>query len=347
MMTKWSSLPVQGHFNMEAHSLEGGRTALRVENLCVAFRVAKGMLKAVDGVSFALEHGQTLGVVGESGSGKTVTALSLLRLLETPPAEIKSGRVLLHERDILQLSEREISDVRGREIAMIFQEPMTSLNPVKRVGVQVGEPLLRHLGLAPNEARRRAIELFDRVGIPSPGQTVDRYPHELSGGMRQRVMIAMAIACEPKVLIADEPTTALDVTIQAQILELIVSQQERSGTAILLITHDLAVIAETAHRVAVMYAGRIVEMADVRTLFEAARHPYTQGLLRSIPQITRERPDRLAEIAGMVPNLADLGAGCAFANRCERVEDRCRREAPPLSPIGSGHDAACWRANDA
>ena len=347
MMTEWSSRPVQGHFNMKAHSLEGGRTALRVEDLSVAFRVTNGMLKAVDGVSFALEHGQTLGMVGESGSGKTVTALSLLRLLETPPAEIKSGRVLFGEQDILQLGERAISDVRGREIAMIFQEPMTSLNPVKRVGTQVGEPLLRHLGLASKEARRRVVDLFERVGIPSAEQTIDRYPHELSGGMRQRVMIAMAIACEPKVLIADEPTTALDVTIQAQILELIVGLQDRLGTAILLITHDLAVVAETAHRVAVMYAGRIVEMADVKTIFDGARHPYTQGLLRSIPLISRERPDQLNEIAGMVPNLAHLGAGCAFASRCERVQDRCRREAPPLGPIRAGHDVACWRANDA
>jgi peptide/nickel transport system ATP-binding protein len=322
------------------------QAVLSVEDLRIQFRVAEGTLRAVDGVSFTLEHGKTLGVVGESGSGKTVSALSILRLLETPPAEITSGRIVFGGLDVLGLSGPEISEVRGREIAMIFQEPMTSLNPVKRVGVQVSEPLVRHLGLSPRAARARSVQLFELVGIQAPAETIDRYPHELSGGMRQRVMIAMAIACEPKVLIADEPTTALDVTIQAQILDLIVGLQDKLGMAVLLITHDLAVIAETAHRVAVMYAGRIVELADVKTIFEAPLHPYTQGLLRSIPQIVRVRPAVLNEIPGMVPNLARLGVGCSFAGRCVRAIDRCRLEAPPLDIIRPGHDVACWRAND-
>ena len=322
------------------------QAVLSVEDLRIQFRVAEGTLRAVDGVSFTLERGKTLGVVGESGSGKTVSALSILRLLETPPAEITSGRIVFDGRDVLGLSGAEISEVRGREIAMIFQEPMTSLNPVKRVGVQVSEPLVRHLGLSPREARARSVQLFELVGIQAPAETIDRFPHELSGGMRQRVMIAMAIACEPKVLIADEPTTALDVTIQAQILDLIVGLQDKLGMAILLITHDLAVIAETAHRVAVMYAGRIVELADVKTIFEAPQHPYTQGLLRSIPQIVRVRSAVLNEIPGIVPNLARLGDGCSFAGRCVRAIDRCRLEPPSLDVIRPGHDVACWRAND-
>ncbi len=319
---------------------------LEVDDLRVQFRVPGGMLPAVDGVSYNLCRGETLGVVGESGSGKTVSALTLLRLIECPPAEIKSGRVMFAGRDILKMPPPELSDLRGREIAMIFQEPMTSLNPVKRVGVQVVEPLVRHLRLSANEARERSRKLFELVGIPAAAETIDRYPHELSGGMRQRVMIAMAIACEPKVLIADEPTTALDVTIQAQILDLLVGLQEKFGTAILLITHDLAVIAETAHRVAVMYAGRIVELAPVATIFERPMHPYTQGLLRSIPQIVRDRPAKLNEIPGTVPNLARLGPGCAFAGRCSRAIDRCRVEAPPLTHFADGHAVACWRAND-
>ena len=319
---------------------------LDVQDLRVHFRVPDGVLPAVDGVSFSIGRGETLGVVGESGSGKTVSALSMLRLVETPPAEIKSGSVMFGSRDVLKLSNAELSDLRGREIAMIFQEPMTSLNPVKRVGVQVSEPLVRHLRLSAREARKRSQELFELVGIPAAAQTIDRYPHELSGGMRQRVMIAMAIACEPKLLVADEPTTALDVTIQAQILELLVGLQDKFGTAILLITHDLAVIAETAHRVAVMYAGRIVELAPVKDIFEAPLHPYTQGLLRSIPQIVRDRPDRLTEIPGTVPNLARLGPGCAFAGRCSKVVDKCRATAPALTEQGAGHSVACWRATD-
>ena len=331
---------------MQANTIDAPAPVLEVSDLRVHFRVAGGMLRAVDGVSFALEQGRTLGVVGESGCGKTVSALSVLRLLEEPPAEIKSGSIMFRGQDILKLSEAALSELRGRDIAMIFQEPMTSLNPVKRVGRQVSESLVRHLKLSASEARARTLNLFELAGIPAAEASLDRYPHELSGGMRQRVMIAMAIACEPKVLVADEPTTALDVTIQAQILELVVGLQRKLDTAILLITHDLAVIAETAHRVAVMYAGRIVEIAPVKTIFEGARHPYTQGLLRSIPHITRERPARLNEIPGMVPNLATLRPGCAFASRCPRVQDTCLADAPPLVPIADEHQAACWRASD-
>ena len=326
--------------------LDANPGVLEVDDLRVHFSVPEGTLRAVDGVSFELRRGETLGLVGESGSGKTVSALSMLRLVETPPAEIKSGRILLAGRDVLRLSPAELSALRGHDIAMIFQEPMTALNPVKRVGLQVGEPLSRHLGLSAREARERVRRLFELVGIPAPAETIDRYPHELSGGMRQRVMIAMAISCEPKVLVADEPTTALDVTIQAQILDLIIGLQEKLGTAILLITHDLAVMAETAHRVAVMYAGRIVEIGPVETIFAAPRHPYTIGLLRSVPQIARERAERLEEIPGTVPNLARLGSGCAFASRCTRVIDQCRLHAPALERLAPGHSVACWRVAD-
>jgi oligopeptide/dipeptide ABC transporter ATP-binding protein len=323
-----------------------GAALLEVDNLAVRFRVPDGMLRAVDGVSYTLASRETLGVVGESGSGKTVSALAVLRLLETPPAEISSGRVLFEGRDLLALSEDEISAVRGRAISMIFQEPMTSLNPVMSVGRQVDESVMRHLGLSARQARSRTIELFDLVGIPAAARNADNFPHQFSGGMRQRVMIAMALACEPRILLADEPTTALDVTIQAQILELIVGLQEKLGTSIVLITHDLAVIAETVHRVAVMYAGRIVELGPVKTIFDAPRHPYTQGLLRSIPRIERQRRAGLAEIPGMVPNLARLEAGCAFAARCPRADAQCRANAPSLEVAGEGHLVSCWKSHD-
>ncbi|MBL8697057.1 MAG: ABC transporter ATP-binding protein [Alphaproteobacteria bacterium] len=321
-----------------------GQALLQVEDLRIQFRVPDGVLPAVDGISYRLERGETLGIVGESGSGKTVSSLALLRLLETPPAEIKSGRVLFEGRDLLRLSESEISDVRGRSIAMIFQEPMTSLNPVMTVGSQIDEALVRHLGLSRREARSRTLELLGLVGIPSPERNVDGYPHQLSGGMRQRVMIALALSCEPKILVADEPTTALDVTIQAQILELILGLQERFGTSIVLITHDLAVIAETAHRVAVMYAGRIVETAPVKTIFGAPAHPYTRGLLRSIPRIQRERVAALSEIPGSVPNLIRLPRGCAFAARCPLADDHCRAERPVPRALAPDHVVACWKA---
>jgi peptide/nickel transport system ATP-binding protein/oligopeptide transport system ATP-binding protein len=319
---------------------------LEVRDLKVHFRVPAGVLKAVDGVSFSIARGETLGLVGESGSGKSATALATMRLLETPPAQIPSGCILVAGEDVLALPLAQMSRVRGDVISMIFQEPMSSLNPVLRVGKQVAEPLMRHRGLGKREALDGARALFELTGIPAAAETIHRYPHELSGGMRQRVMIAMALACEPKVLIADEPTTALDVTIQSQILELLCELQEKFATAILLITHDLGVIAETANRVAVMYAGRIVELAPVKVIFESPRHPYTAGLLQSLPQILPDRPPRLAEIPGTVPSLTELGLGCAFASRCPRAAARCREAAPELETIGEDHLVSCWRARE-
>ncbi|HET7410422.1 MAG TPA: ABC transporter ATP-binding protein [Paracoccaceae bacterium] len=323
-----------------------GDALLTVEDLKVHFPVDEGLLKAVDGVSYELGRGETLGIVGESGSGKTVSSLAVIGLLERASAQVASGSIIFEGRDLLKLGERGMSDVRGRKISMIFQEPMTSLNPVLTIGYQIEEVLRRHLDLSRREARSRALELLDLVGIPSSKTRIDEYPHQLSGGMRQRVMIALALACEPGLLIADEPTTALDVTVQAQILDLIVGLQEKFGTSIMLITHDLAVIAETAHRVAVMYAGRIVEQGPVTAIFDNPRHPYTKGLLRSIPRIERARQRRLAEIAGVVPNLTDLPQGCSFADRCPLADDHCRRREPLLEPIEIGHVAACWKAQD-
>ncbi len=297
-------------------------TVLRVENLHVRFRVPGGALRAVDGVSFNLRHGETLGLVGESGSGKTMTSLALLRLLESPPA---------------------MADLRGSRLSMVFQEPMTSLNPIMTIGRQIDEPLIRHLGLSARAARARTQELLGFVGIPRPDQAAASYPHQFSGGMRQRAMIAIALACRPSVLIADEPTTALDVTIQAQILDLMEQLQREMGTAILLITHDLAVIAETAHRVAVMYAGRIVETGPVETLFAAPLHPYTEGLLRSIPRIVRTPEPELPEIPGVVPGPADLPSGCAFAPRCAFADAACHRNKPDLLPAGNEREVACWK----
>jgi oligopeptide/dipeptide ABC transporter ATP-binding protein len=317
-------------------------TILRVADIHVRFRVPGGLLRAVDGVSFSLRRGETLGLVGESGSGKTITSMAVLRLLDNPPAEITQGTVILEGTDLLRLSERQMSDIRGRKLSMVFQEPMTSLNPIMTIGRQIEEPLARHLGLASHDARRRVRELLALVGIPDPDRTLKQYPHQLSGGMRQRTMIAIAIACRPAVLIADEPTTALDVTIQAQILELLLALQRETGTAILLITHDLAVIAETAQRVAVMYAGRIVETAPVATLFAAPLHPYTRGLLQSIPRIVRTPPPTLSEIPGIVPSLVQLPPGCAFAERCSRADQRCRDIRPNLEPKAHDHEVACW-----
>jgi len=315
---------------------------LRVDNLQVRFRIPGGELRAVDGVSFELRHGETLGLVGESGSGKTMTALALLRLLESPPAKVEAGTAMFDNRDLLRLPEREMADLRGSRLSMVFQEPMTSLNPIMSIGRQIDEPLIRHLGLSPRAARARTHELLATVGIPRPAQSAALYPHMLSGGMRQRAMIAIALACRPSVLVADEPTTALDVTIQAQILELLEQLQREMGTAILLITHDLAVIAETAHRVAVMYAGRIVETGPVATLFAAPLHPYTQGLLRSIPRIVRNPEPELPEIPGVVPAPGALPTGCAFAPRCAFADDICRRVRPDLEAHSGGRQVACW-----
>jgi peptide/nickel transport system ATP-binding protein len=316
---------------------------LEVKNLQTYFRGREGIAKAVDGVSFQLRRGETLGLVGESGCGKTVSSLSILKLLDVPPAIYHGGEIIFDGQDLLKTDESGMRRIRGNTISMIFQEPMTSLNPVMSIGAQIVEVLRNHLNLKSAAARQRTIDLLRMVGIPSPQRRIDAYPHHLSGGMRQRVMIALALACDPKVLIADEPTTALDVTIQAQILDLMQQLQAELGTSILLITHDLGVIAETADRVAVMYAGRIVEEADVRTIFKNPLHPYTQGLLRSIPRIDEEkRPRRLKEIPGRVPNLLFLPKGCAFIDRCDVSIDECRQAVPELEEIENGHFVRCW-----
>ncbi len=305
-------------------------TVLEVRDLVTEFRTEAGVVRAVDGVSFGIPARGTLGIVGESGSGKSVTALSIMRLLGA--GRIARGTVTYAGKDLVKLPEPEMRAIRGNRIAMIFQEPMTSLNPVFTVGDQVGEAVRLHQGKSKAEARTVAIEMFRLVGIPSPEERVDAYPHQLSGGMRQRVMIAMALACKPDLLIADEPTTALDVTIQAQILELLEKLQHELGMSVLLITHDLGVVAETCDEVVVMYAGRVVERASAETLFAAPRHHYTAGLIRSIASGDQER---LVEIKGMVPALHELPKGCKFADRCPRVEERCRAEEPALVELGA------------
>jgi len=322
---------------------------LEIEDLRTYFFTRDGIVRAVDGVSLDVRRGETLGVVGESGCGKSVTSLSILRLIPEPPGRIVSGAIRFEGADLLKLSETEMRDIRGNEISMIFQEPMTSLNPVLTVSRQISETLMLHQGLDARAAASRAVEMLRLVKIPEPERRAQQYPHELSGGMRQRVMIAMALACNPKLLIADEPTTALDVTIQAQILDLMRELKQKIGAAIILITHDLGVVAEMAQRVVVMYAGRKVEEAPVRELFRRPRHPYTVGLLNSVPHLgaTRGRatPPRLAEIQGMVPSLREEIVGCAFAPRCPFVTDRCRREAPVLETKGTGHVVACFESD--
>ena len=302
-----------------------------------------GEFRAVDGVSFSLEAGRTLGIVGESGCGKSVSALSIMGLVPQPPGRIAGGEILFEGRDLLKLAPAQMRELRGDRISMIFQEPMSSLNPAFTIGDQIAEVLLRHRKYSKKKAKDLAIEMLRKVRIPSPERRYDDYPHRLSGGMRQRVMIAMALACEPKLLIADEPTTALDVTIQAQILDLMRLLREETGTAIILITHDLGVIAELADDVAVMYAGRIVEHAGVARLFAQPQHPYTIGLLGSIPRLHLEQ-QRLAAIEGQVPAPFSAGAGCRFEPRCPFAIDRCRAEEPCLLNLHEGHEAACWKA---
>ncbi len=321
------------------------KVLLEVRNLHTYFHVKEGVARAVDGVSFKLRQGETLGLVGESGCGKTVSSLSILKLLDVPPAEYRDGEIIFEGRDLMKTGEKEMRRVRGKTISMIFQEPMTSLNPVMSIGFQIDEVLLTHQNMRPASARDRTLELLSMVGIPSPRRRRSEFPHQLSGGMRQRVMIAMALACNPKVLIADEPTTALDVTIQAQILDLMNQLQADLGASILLITHDLGVIAETADRVAVMYAGRIVEEAGVKTIFKNPVHPYTRGLLQSIPRIDEaQRPKRLSEIPGRVPNLCFLPPGCGFFARCPIGVEQCRTEKPQLEAVAIGHWVSCWKA---
>ncbi len=326
------------------------QAVLQIENLQTHFFTAVGTVRAVDGVSYELKSGETLGVVGESGCGKSVSALSILRLVANPPGRIVGGKIRFEGRNLLELSESEMERIRGNEISMIFQEPMTSLNPLYTIGRQVSEAIALHQGLSRREALNRAVEMLRQVSIPEPERRVHAYPHQLSGGMRQRVMIAMALSCNPKVLIADEPTTALDVTIQAQILDLMRGLQQTFGTAIVLITHDMGVVAENADRVVVMYAGRKVEEASSKDLFDTPGHPYTKGLLGSIPHLdTAARSDtrraRLNEIKGLVPSLFNLPPGCSFAPRCSFATDHCRQVAPALEQHRPGHWIACWHAD--
>ena len=318
------------------------RKVLEVEDVRTRFHTRDGIVHAVNGVSFDLRQGELLGVVGESGSGKSVTMMSLLKLLPMPPAEIVSGRARLDGQDLIGLDLKELRHVRGARVGFIFQDPMTSLNPVLSVGYQITEPLRTHLGMSRRAARERAVELLERVGIPAAAGRLGDFPHQFSGGMRQRVMIAIALACNPKVLIADEPTTALDVTIQAQILDLVKRLRHELGMGIIWITHDLGVVAGLADRVMVMYGGLVVEQAGVRSLYKHPRHPYTQGLLSTLPKLDGARAERLESIAGQPPNLIRMPTACPFAPRCRHVFDRCREENPALRAVAEGHEVACW-----
>ncbi len=319
---------------------------LEVRDLVTAFTTDDGIVRAVDGVSFEVREGGTLGIVGESGCGKSVTSLSAMRLIPHPQGRIERGEILFEGKNLLALPEKEMRGLRGNKISMIFQEPMTSLNPVYTVGQQIGEAIKLHQKVGGSEARKRAIEMLTLVGIPAPETRIDAYPHELSGGMRQRVMIAMALSCKPKLLIADEPTTALDVTIQAQILELLKRLQKELGMSVMVITHDLGIIAEVAEEVVVMYDGKVVERAKTNELFAKPLHPYTEGLLRSVPSYGDNRKQkRLPTIPGVVPDLRKLPVGCRFQERCTKVMDRCRTEEPTLLPVpGSDRLVACWVA---
>ncbi|WP_400163613.1 ABC transporter ATP-binding protein [Brevibacillus sp. TJ4] len=326
-------------------------TMLSVEDLRVSFRRGDRLIQAVRGVSFSLQRGETLAIVGESGSGKSVTAKSLMRLLPEKTTEISQGRILYQNKDILSFSPREIESLRGKEISMVFQDPMTSLNPTMKIGKQIMEGLVQHQSLTKAEARQRAIEMLQMVGIPNAEERIDAYPHQFSGGMRQRVVIAIALACRPNILIADEPTTALDVTIQAQILELIKSVQEKTQMGVILITHDLGVVANMAQRVAVMYTGEIVEIGTTDDIFNRPQHPYTKGLLRSMPRLDDNRDEPLVAIPGSPPDVSRLGSGCAFAPRCPYVMKVCHHHSPQQTPLNEHHSASCWlldeRANKA
>ncbi|MBI2711582.1 MAG: ABC transporter ATP-binding protein [Bdellovibrio sp.] len=320
---------------------------LDVKNLSTSFFTDAGEIKAVDDVSFSIYKGKTLGIVGESGCGKSVTSLSIMRLIPSPPGKIVGGQILYGGRNLVDLSSEEMRKIRGNEISMIFQEPMTSLNPVFTVGNQIAEAVILHQKLSRKEARNKAIEMLKLVGISAPEKRIDEYPHQLSGGMRQRVMIAMALSCNPSVLIADEPTTALDVTIQAQILDLLLELQQKVGMALILITHDLGVVAEVAHEVLVMYAGRVVEQGEVREIFSNPKMPYTRGLLNSIPTLSKDptgkiKKKRLETIPGIVPNLLDLPKGCRFQERCSFVVDECKGKEPDLRLVSKLKNDAEW-----
>ncbi|NOX61082.1 MAG: ABC transporter ATP-binding protein [Chloroflexi bacterium] len=321
-------------------------TLLEVKGLKTYFFTEEGVVQAVNGISYKLDKGELLAIVGESGCGKSVGVMSLIRLIPQPPGKIVAGEVLFEGRDLLQMSDDEIRQVRGNRIAMIFQDPMTSLNPVLTIGFQIMEALQLHLGMDKEQARKRAIELLEMVGIPGAEKRLDDYPHQFSGGMRQRVMIAMGLSCNPQLLIADEPTTALDVTIQAQIVDLVKGLREKIGMAIIWITHDLGVVAGIADRVIVMYAGKIVEEAEVHDLYANPHHPYTLGLLKSIPRLDQGHDEKLIPIEGLPPDLVDLPPGCPFAPRCSYRVDRCTEEDPPTDYVTPLHRVACWRWED-
>ncbi|HPC04900.1 MAG TPA: ABC transporter ATP-binding protein [Syntrophales bacterium] len=316
---------------------------LEIRDLKTYFDTREGTVRAVDGVSLSIGRGDTLGVVGESGCGKTVLSLSVMRLVPVPPGRYAGGRILFEGRDLLELDEKRMRDIRGKDISMIFQEPMTALNPVLSVGDQIGEVFRVHRGMSRKEALREALEMLRLVRIPSPEERLSDYPHQLSGGMRQRVMIAMALACRPRLMLADEPTTALDVTVQAQILDLVGKLKEETGTSVLLITHDLGVVAESAEHAAIMYAGRIVEYGTVRSLYARPFHPYTAGLLASVPRMSVGGKSRLSVIPGTVPDLFDLPPGCRFRDRCPGPLRRCGEEEPELAELEEGHFVSCWR----
>ena len=323
-----------------------GSHLLEVDDLKMYFHTQDGVVKAVDGVSYTLDRGETLGVVGESGSGKSVTSLTIMGLIDMPPGKIEGGDVRYRGKSLLAMSEREMEHVRGNDIAMIFQDPMTSLNPVYTIGRQLGEGLRLHRGYSKEQARERPIELLKMVGIPNAEQRVKDYPHEFSGGMRQRVMIAMALACDPDILIADEPTTALDVTIQAQIIELMKSMQEKNGNAIIMITHDLGVVADVADKIMVMYAGSPVEFGTAEEIFYSASHPYTWGLIRSIPKQVEDKKESLTPIKGNPPSLVNAPKGCSFAPRCPYAKDICHQKKPEPTYVGEGHYTKCHFATE-
>jgi len=321
-------------------------TLLEVKDLRTHFFTMDGVVKAVDGVSYDLQEGETLGLVGESGCGKSVSALSVMRLIPNPPGRIVSGEILLDGEDILKIDMEDMRHIRGAKISMVFQEPMTSLNPVLTVERQLTETLQLHMGMSKDESKRESVNLLARVGIPDPDSRIKQYPHQFSGGMRQRVMIAMALSCNPRLIIADEPTTALDVTIQAQILDLMKSLTVEFGVALIVITHNLGVVARYADRVNIMYAGKVIERGDAREIYANPRHPYTVGLLRSVPRLDLPRRAKLDPIEGQPPDLINLPTGCSFAPRCRWAVDKCKTDSPELMDAGDGHLSACWRIDD-
>ncbi|KPI50506.1 peptide ABC transporter ATPase [Clostridioides difficile] len=316
------------------------KTLIEIKDLKVYFHTDKGIVKSVNGVSFNINEGETIGIVGESGCGKSVTAMSLMKLL--PTSKIEGGEIIFQGKDILKMNENELMGIRGNEISMIFQEPMTSLNPAFTVGNQIIEGIMLHQDLSKEEAKKKVIDMIKLVEIPRAEEIYNSYPHELSGGMRQRIMIAMALSCNPKLLIADEPTTALDVTIQAQVLDIMKNIKEKLNTSIMMITHDLGVIAEMCDKVIVMYAGKIIEVAEVVELFKNPKHPYTIGLLKSKPTLGENKEKRLYSIPGQVPNPIGIPDSCYFSDRCEKVCDKCRTQIPPLTELNNGHSVACW-----